>query len=529
MKNNLMRNHFLLFITFVLAFTGCKKSTIEEPTPGPTKNDTVVTNPPTPTTPAHLKGLKINGADCAFDSTFVTFYYPVAVGTTLSNITINFDTTAAKNFYFNGTKVSNGGTISANLQTDQKISVKAADKDNNGPTYDLVITGLPIVMLTAGSTIGDNEISGGFKLVNPDYIAQKSQLQLNSAISIAIRGATSRAYPKKNYKVKTTDDAGTSLDKAFLGLREDNSWILDAMYVDQGRMRNRVCTDLWNTFNNVPHFASEPEALNGTRGYMTEVFLNGRYAGVYCLTEKLDRKQLKLKKQYGNSYKANLWTNETSFYGNSDFDNTKKEWGGWELEYPDLGDTPAPNWGYLHTIVEFIANSTDDEFSAHIGEKVDLPNIVDYFIFMNAMVMHDNENKNTFFSFYDLRNANKFFYSVWDMDGALGRNAGGGKTANQVIGASNNKLFQRLLQLDPKGFKDMVKARWNVLKANKLSPSAIDERVENYRKKLVETKAIDREKKVWTNLGQDLNTEAEYMKSWYGSQFTLINDYFNSL
>ncbi|WP_394353193.1 hypothetical protein [Mucilaginibacter humi] len=44
-------------------------------------------------------------------------------------------------------------------------------------------------------------------------------------------------------------------------------------------MRNRLCTDIWNSFNNVPYIEDEPDALNGTRGYLTEVFFNDQYPG----------------------------------------------------------------------------------------------------------------------------------------------------------------------------------------------------------------------------------------------------------
>lgn len=88
-------------------------------------------------------------------------------------------------------------------------------------------------------------------------------------------------------------DSGTKL----LGLRDDGDWILDAMYIDHARMRNRLSTDLWIDMNKVPYLSKEPRAINGTRGYFVEVFLNNSYLGLYCLTERIDRKQLQLSKK----------------------------------------------------------------------------------------------------------------------------------------------------------------------------------------------------------------------------------------
>lgn len=112
-----------------------------------------------------------------------------------------------------------------------------------------------------------------------------------------IRGASSINYPKKSYAVKLRDAEGNSIDRKLLGLRSDNNWILDAMYVDLACMRNRVCTDLWNDFSVKPYYADrEKKVRTGTRGKFVEMILNGRHNGIYCMTEKMDRKQLKLKK-----------------------------------------------------------------------------------------------------------------------------------------------------------------------------------------------------------------------------------------
>jgi hypothetical protein len=54
-------------------------------------------------------------------------------------------------------------------------------------------------------------------------------------------------------------------------------------------------------------------------------------------------------------------------------------------------------------------------------------------------------------------------------------------------------------------------------------------RIEGYRQKLVNTNAINRERLIWTNLSQDLNTETAYMGNWYRSQWDMVDTYINSL
>ncbi len=524
-----MQHLFYGVLLLALVSTGCKKTYFDNnKLDVNTGSNGGKTTPTGPVLSAQLKNFKINGASCAYDSTQNTFYYPVAAGTELTSFTISFDTVTTKAVYLDDRKVLNGSNVSYTLKADQEIVVKAVNSINLATNYHMIITGLPMVTINTGAAIGDERITGAFKLVNPNYQAQKSQLEISANTSVSVRGATSRFYPKKSYSVHLVDASGNDIDKSLLGLRDDNNWILDAMYVDQSRMRNRLATDIWNSFNNVPHIASEPDALNGTRGYMAEVFVNYKYMGVYCLTEKLDRKQLKIKKQYGNMYKANDWTNETDFYGLSPFNNASATWVGWELEYPELGDTPAPNWGYLYDEISFILNSTDDEFINQVKNKVDINNMVDYFIFMNITRATDNQNKNTFFSFYDSRVANKFFYSVWDLDGSIGGYATGGRAPNSIIGYGNNNLFARLVKLNPANFKGLVKTRWQQLKTDQLGKSKVSERIEAYRKVLGSTKAFARERVLWGNIPQDLNSEASFISDWYSAQVDLVDDYISN-
>ena len=110
-----------------------------------------------------------------------------------------------------------------------------------------------------------------------------------------VRGGTASTFDKKSFAVKLYDDAGEDLDANIFGVREENSWILDAMAIDRTRMRNRVCFDVWNAMSRTP-YDTKYENRNGTKGVFVELFINGEYNGLYCLTDKIDRKLLGLKK-----------------------------------------------------------------------------------------------------------------------------------------------------------------------------------------------------------------------------------------
>ena len=72
---------------------------------------------------------------------------------------------------------------------------------------------------------------------------------------------------------------------------------MDAGQADLFRLRNRIATELWNDIASKPYYADqETDVLTGVRGQVVEVYLNNEYRGIYCLTECMDRKQLKIKK-----------------------------------------------------------------------------------------------------------------------------------------------------------------------------------------------------------------------------------------
>ena len=113
---------------------------------------------------------------------------------------------------------------------------------------------------------------------------------------------------KRNYHIKFLDADSQKMDRKFFGLRSDNSWILDAGQIDLLRIRNRVCTELWLDMCRKPYYGNqEPKALLGVRGDFIELFLNGRYNGIYALTEAMDRKQMKLAKLETDSASANTF------------------------------------------------------------------------------------------------------------------------------------------------------------------------------------------------------------------------------
>ena len=268
-----------------------------EPTPTPT---------PTPTGKItdYYTSASINGKGLTYDSANEAYYYtlPEALrqgGDFEAAITATWNAGYETGYELrlNGQApdVTTGNiTLSSpTCQTPYTLGVYTTDGTLKA-TAPLNFTFLPIVEInTEGNGIGYGYTAGTIRVAEADAARPDTVITAN----YKIRGASSTGYSKKSYAIKLYDANGNSLDYSFFGLRSDNNWILDAMFIDGACMRNRVATDLWNDFSVRPYYAAkEKKALTGTRGHFVEVFMDGTYHGLYCMTEKLDRKQLKLKK-----------------------------------------------------------------------------------------------------------------------------------------------------------------------------------------------------------------------------------------
>ena len=256
---------------------------------------------------------------------------------------------------------------------------------------------IPLVRLQYNALSKDTFSNAHFTLIDNSDTLSFSAL-------IRHRGAVSTKYQKKSYAIKLLDDNSEKLDTSLLGMRSDNYWILDAMAVDKARMRNRVAMDLWLDFSTKPYYYDvEPKMCNGYNGKFVEVYVNDEYNGIYCLMERVDRKQLKLKKAKNNTingvlYKSTSWQG-SFFKALSPYDNTSATWMRYEYEYPNVEDSLI-NWKPLYDAMNYADTASVYEFAAHASMLFDIPVFMDYYLFTHLLSARDNRGKNLFLSYY---------------------------------------------------------------------------------------------------------------------------------
>ena len=418
-------------------------------------------------------------------------------------------------------------------------------------------TFLPIVELNCSSVSSKAYTTGSLRVTDPASLGYDSLM----IAAFKYRGASSSNYPKRSYAIKLRDENGNSVDRKLLGYRSDNNWILDAMYIDLACMRNRVATDLWNAFECKPYYADrEKKVRTGTRGKFVEVILNGQWWGLYCMTEKMDRKQLKLKKfvpaaqsttgeneVHGVLYKSNQWTYEVFMGHESNDDNDNKQviyphkkvsdyknilgqetWCEYEFKYPDYEDE-AVEWRPLHDAANMVATSFILNIDS-VKSRFDYPMLRDYYLFIDLLLATDNHGKNLFWYAYDTQGpeGDKLSLAPWDLDGTFGQDWDGVITNTKDVTLDFDTYIKNY-EHGQFAIFDLIKSRSEWLQDLKdryaelrikgvISGDSIANRFANYASLFEASLADQREQNMWSKTyhsrHKDIQGGATYAESW---------------
>lgn len=368
--------------------------------------------------------------------------------------------------------------------------------------------------------------------------AQIRVIELHDTIELPAevrhRGGSTTRYQKQSYAIKLKNEDGTKKDTSFVGLRSDNYWILDAMAPDKARMRNRVAMDLWLDFSARPSYANlEPKMQNGSNGRFVEVYVNGDYRGIYNLMERIDRKQLKLKKAkegiiHGVLYKSVNWQGGI-FADPEPYDNTSGIWTSYEYQYPDVEDSLI-TWEPLYNAFYFTSHSDTETYITNITNVCDVPVFTDYYLLTAILSARDNLGKNIYLSYYDIQSNSKLCPTPWDMDHSLGRQYNGTiEPANTKIPSWGENLYNRLQNEYP-GYSETLMQRYAELRETAFHLDSLKNRFANYFCLFSQTGANDREAERWSGIDGidlDFSFEQDYIEQWLNDRLIFTDSIFS--
>lgn len=407
---------------------------------------------------------------------------------------------------------------------DTSFSVgKAYPCTYKGSSYIFYRTELPIITISTN----DQEIVDEPKIPGKMTFIESGKESVDFDLGIELRGLLSQTFPKKSYSIELREEQGSEeeIDASFLGLREDDDWILDGLWNEPLRIRNHVANALWLKMGRY-HYQNEKQVTFGVKTDFCELFLNGNYRGVYGLSEKVDRKQLGLKKFdegiRGELYKGDDWRPGTLFEGVEPFDNSSTFWYGYEAEYPDeIGEL---NWNGLYELVDFVSKVEKPTFDQGIVSRMDTNNLVDYYILINVIYATDNIGRNLYVGRYD--SETPYFIVPWDLDATFG-NKFDGERHNDAFQIISNNLFDRLLENSV--FRTELNQRWVSLRSNVLQVSELQKSFLTSFEYLKANGVYSREA-LSTELPQNYSeTEIEFLNSYFDVRMEYLDNYISNL
>lgn len=380
----------------------------------------------------------------------------------------------------------------------------------------LTVTGLSVVSIETEAD-ADAEIFGGSAYFWDS--STKVDWASSSILEANIRGNTSRTYEKKGYKLslKKQNKNGEIVEdkKSLFGLRNDDEWLLNAMYSDSSKIRDKLSADIWAEIG--AYQEEFPEAYFGTRMTYVEVFFNHEYWGLYVLMEPVDSKQLDRTKEGEGGQEEYSYKSVTPQDVSTEELLNQEAYGetlsGFELKGSHTV-IDRTSWEPLLSYLELRDLSDDEAFAAAASELTDREGALDIWIYLQAVLGIDNRGKNMYYVAKNRGNRQVVYFAPWDMDITWGDALSEG-TGDNVWDVGlftalyseriNWSFGDRLIELDVDGSCDYVSERWKELRQGVLSDESLTEEIDGLIHQVRDSGALERDAERWpdSNSGQD--------------------------
>ena len=270
----------------------------------------------------------------------------------------------------------------------------AVVKGDSFRTVNVILTTLPVLRLEKSEIhqdeIGQDVMTGSFVLWGGRTSSSTDYTTVSGTTQWHIRGGVSRLMPKKSWKLSLKDANGENKDLDLLGLGADDDWILNAMSMDDTKIRDKLTTELWNQYlydpdNDYPMSSSQ----------YVEAVINNEYQGLFLLMRRVDAKYLQLDKQTDILLKGTSWTATTTEEA-------------YEIIY-----SPYPAERTYRILENTLSNTA--------GSSTSLENFTKTNVFLNYFAALDNAGfKNMFYILRPSETGYTLFYLPWDMDMSMG-------------------------------------------------------------------------------------------------------------
>jgi hypothetical protein len=293
----------------------------------------------------------------------------------------------------------------------------------NGYTVLIFKGSLPVMDIEIGRGHGLYEIHQSKDVKIPVTVGvsgtEEGEYDLSpAAAEMKTRGYTTFSYPKKPYQIKF--DKKTDL----FGMGKAKKWILLANYIDGTAVRNKVVFDI----------GEEIGCAYTSKSVFIDLYVNGKYLGVYQLTEKVEigSSRVDLSDDYGvlleldvkermeadDIYFTTSTTGKAVVYKDyvTDFENTTDED---VMEQTRLVKSYVRNYINRFEMLLYSGNTTWEE----IESMIDVDSFIRYYFISEFTEEVDATFASTFF-YMDGKDDVLHCAPLWDYDRCLGYGTG---------------------------------------------------------------------------------------------------------
>lgn len=442
-----------------------------------------------------INELKINNIDATYDKNNNIYYYNIEDKYENKNYILKLELESGYKYKLLGFDLN-----IIKVDYNKPIDVLIYNKNYYYQTK-IQLTNLPIISITTNEKITDLDTISTFKYINSKNIDKV--YSYNSKIHV--RGATTRWYGKKSYKLDVYNKEYTKEKKINIpNFYYGSSFILDAVYRDPSKIRNVLAIEIWNDisndFNNVKMYSE-----------FVELFINNEYVGLYVLTEPVNRTKLNLNKSKNNStsfvIKSNDWSivkdvDSKLFY--SDYYDKM-----YELKYPNDEEYFYDVWNnFFNKISNFYNNDIKNTYDVIINTW-NIKNYIDLVIFNDFIFNSDNKLiKNNYFYSNNLNS--EFYLQPWDMEFSFGLFYSNSSLYNRKKDYTKNDIILFYHPYSNEINKLLIE-RYYELRKNILTEEYFDNKLDYYIN-LLSKGSANRDSKLWYEY--DVVTEIEEIRTW---------------
>lgn len=363
--------------------------------------------------------------------------------------------------------------------------------------YSVVFTTLPVLRMDSHT---QQEQDNGVPLYYGEMCLWEpgSKKAASSELTYHARGNTILWADKSSWKLSLKTDTGKNNHLSLLGLGKDDDWILNAMTMDDSKLKEKLMTTVWN---GIAEHASWDYPMS-TCEYV-ELVVNNSYCGLYLLQRRVDKKYLALSDS-DILLKGMAMAEQTAFAD------------AYAIKYSPLSDAETAS------LMEGVCIQQD-------LTSIDLQNFVDISILLQLGSAADNQSyTNMYYCLKKDGASYRLTMIPWDTDLTFGvtwltdhNGYGYDVSLNQTV---KRREYDQMAILHPE-LAEKLSQRWYQLRQDVLSTQNLLDILETQIGQLNGSGAYARDQAIWEPSHGGLDTQESVLR-FVQERLTLLDAYY---